>query len=207
MAEQECPLTSAEDVLAYYQMELRAPKDQRNDYGKYNYRNIEGINDAFKRVQRKLWEQWGILTSLHFTIDVLCKPDDRNIVTRYVVAKLHTPFGDVESQMTVREPEQQAGMSPSQVSESASSYAKKYAASDLFAIGGEADPDELPPDATPQYPSEPFDAKCGQCGNVMHGFSAKAAQKYPCPTCGALDWQPLGPTPLETMSKRVAKAS
>lgn len=206
MTEQECPLTSAEDVLAYYQMELRAPKDQRNDYGKYNYRNMEGINDAFKRVQRKLWEQWGILTSLQFPTDEVLYADN-GMLARHVAVELHTPFGTITGKMTVREPEQQAGMSPSQVSGSASSYAKKYAASDLFAIGGEADPDELPPDATPQYPSEPFDAKCGQCGNVMHGFSAKAAQKYPCPTCGALDWQPLGPTPLETMSKRVAKAS
>lgn len=183
-------IETAEDVLALYQMRLRVPKDQRNDFGKYQYRSMEDINDAFHRVQIEIWEQYGILTSLHFSEDSLLKTQDGSL-RRFVLAVLHTPFGDIRTEMSVREPESQGGMNPSQISGSASSYAKKYAASDLFALGGEADPDELPPALVDAYPSGRFDAKCRHCGEVRHGFNADTARSWPCPSCGAIDWEPV----------------
>lgn len=179
-----------DDVLAYYQMRLRVPKDQRNEFGKYNYRNMEGINDAFKRIQSELWEKYGILTSLCFPIDDLERSGDGTLMRR-VVAELHTPYGVVGTHMRVREPEKQGGMNPSQISGSSSSYAKKYAASDLFAIGGEADPDELPPAVENRYPDDTFDAKCRRCGQVATGLDADTATSWPCPSCGAVDWEPV----------------
>lgn len=185
----ECPFKTPEDVLAYYQMRLRVPKDQRNDFGKYDYRNMEAVNDAFHRVQTELWEHYGILSSLHFPEDNLRRENDG--LTRFVLGVLHTPFGDIRTEMSVREPESQGGMSPSQISGSSSSYAKKYAASDLFGFGGEADPDELPPAAENQYPSGKFDAKCRRCGEERHGFTTATATTWPCPSCGAIDWEPI----------------
>lgn len=200
---------SAEDVLAFFQMELRVPKDQRNDYGNYNYRNVEQINDAFKRAQEKLWDQFHILTSLHVTSDDV-KPipiGDSIVYVRETLLKLHTPFGAVFTKVSVREPDVLKGMNSVQVSGSASSYARKYAAGGLFAIGTERDPDELPPDTTTTYPKEPFDAKCRRCGNVMQGFSEAGAKAFKCPTCGAVDWEPMGPTPPEVVERqRMARA-
>lgn len=196
----DCPFRTATDVLAYYQMRLRVPKDQRNDFGKYMYRNMEGINDAFHRVQAELWDEFGILTSLRFSDDVL-HVRENGMLERYVVARLTTPFGEVTADMAVREPESQGGMSPSQISGSSSSYAKKYAASDLFAIGGEADPDELPPAAENEYPPGRFNAKCRRCGEVRQGFTAQTATTWPCPSCGATDWEPTGPYDPEGRGK------
>lgn len=181
---------TAEDVLAYYQMRLRVPKDQRNMFGNYNYRNMEGINDAFKRIQSELWERYGILTSLFFPIDDLERSGDGTLMRR-VVAELLTPYGAVETHMRVREPDKQGGMSPSQIGGSSSSYARKYAASDLFALGGEADPDELPPAVEGRFPDGTFDAKCRRCGQPATGLDAETATSWPCPSCGAVDWEPV----------------
>lgn len=181
---------TAEDVLALFQMRLRVPKDQRNEFGKYQYRSMEDINDAFHRVQTEIWEQYGILTSLHFPEDNL-RHDQNGSLTRFVLAVLHTPFGDIRTEMSVREPESQGGMNPSQISGSASSYAKKYAASDLFGLGGEKDPDELPPTAEYRFPDGKFDVRCRRCGQTGQGFSAEDATHLKCNVCGAIDWEPL----------------
>lgn len=43
-------METAREALAHVQAKIHAPKDQRNDFGKYNYRNAEGIIAAFKAV-------------------------------------------------------------------------------------------------------------------------------------------------------------
>lgn len=182
-----CPFKTAEDVLAYYQMRLRVSKDQHNEYGQYNYRNLETINDTYKRVQAELWEKFGLLTCLYY-------PDDQvfmnnGYLKRNVVAMLYTPFGTIHAEMSVREPEKQAGMNPSQVSGSSSSYARKYAVQGLFAIGGEKDPDELPPAVEDTYPDGKFNVKCRRCGRRGYDFDAHAAMTEVCEGCGAVDWE------------------
>ena len=37
------------EMLSYIQLYLKAPKDARNDFGKYNYRNADSILVAFKK--------------------------------------------------------------------------------------------------------------------------------------------------------------
>lgn len=37
-------------MLSKIQAELKAPKGQRNDFGKYNYRSMEDINEAVKPI-------------------------------------------------------------------------------------------------------------------------------------------------------------
>lgn len=181
---------TAEDVLAYYQMRLRVPKGQRNDYGKYNYRNLEDINDAFKKVQAELWERHGILTCLRYPEDDLFI-EPNGALRRHVTVNLHTPFGTIVEEMNVQEPDKQGGMSPSQISGSSSSYARKYAVQGLFAIGAEEDPDELPHVVEDRFPDGTFDAKCRRCGQPATGLDADTATSWPCPTCGAVDWEPV----------------
>lgn len=125
--------TFIERVIAV-QSQLKAPKNQRNDFGGFNYRSCEDILEAVK----PLLKAEGLCLTI--TDDIVMLGD------RYYVkatATLTDGERSLPNQAFAREPEERAKMDGSQVTGSASSYARKYALNGLFAIDDTKDADAL----------------------------------------------------------------
>lgn len=125
--------TFIERVIAV-QSQLKAPKNQRNDFGGFNYRSCEDILEAVK----PLLKAEGLCLTI--TDDIVMVGD------RYYVkatATLTDGERSLPNQAFAREPEERAKMDGSQVTGSASSYARKYALNGLFAIDDTKDADAL----------------------------------------------------------------
>lgn len=120
------------EALMKIQQELKAPKGQYNSFGKYHYRSAEDILEAVKPLLAK----HGAQLTLSDTIE--------QIGGRvYVRAKACITDGKSAMEVTAyaREPEQKKGMDESQITGTASSYARKYALNGLFLIDDTKDPD------------------------------------------------------------------
>lgn len=117
------------------QMELKAPKNQRNTFGNYNYRSAEDILEALKPV----------LKNHNATVFL----SDKIVVKEnlWTYAEATATFVDIETGESVssngyaREAETKKGMDPSQITGSASSYARKYALNGLLLIDDTKDAD------------------------------------------------------------------
>lgn len=121
--------------LLNIQKVLNVPKGQYNKFGGYSYRNAEDILNAIKPL---LWENE---CTAFFRKDVIEQVGDRY----YLVATFD--FVDVSTgeKITVearaREEEKKKGMDASQITGSASSYARKYALNGIFLIDDAKDAD------------------------------------------------------------------
>lgn len=114
------------------QAELKAPKNQYNKFGGYAYRSCEDILTAVK----PLLVKYGLSLELTDSIE--------HIGERYYV-KATAIIGDSKTYKSVtayaREEETKKGMDGSQITGSASSYARKYALNGLFLIDDVKDAD------------------------------------------------------------------
>ena len=146
------------------QAELKAPKNQYNSFGKYNYRSCEDILEAAKPINKK----YGLVLLL--TDKPVC------IGQRYYIeatARLYDIESEqfIESTASAREADTKKGMDDSQVTGTASSYARKYALNGLYNIDDTKDADTdaykkqtaTNPVAVPEY-------KCGDCGKPFEAF-------------------------------------
>ena len=121
--------------LIKVQQELKAPKNQRNTFGNYNYRSAEDILEALKPV----------LAAHEATVFISDKVVVKENNCAYIEAT--ATFVDIETGESIsttafaREAENKKGMDPSQITGSASSYARKYALNGLFLIDDAVDPD------------------------------------------------------------------
>lgn len=120
--------------LAIIQQKLKAPKGQINDYGGFNYRSCEDIFSAVKPLCAE-------------TGTVLTVTDDLVLIgERYYIMATATLL-DCESEQSIsntayaRETAAKKGMDESQITGTASSYARKYALNGLFCIDDTKDPD------------------------------------------------------------------
>lgn len=118
--------------LAEIQLELKAPKNQRNSFGGYNYRSCEDILEAVKPLLQKHGAELYLTDKIEYVGD-----------RYYVVATARFKCGDevVEVTALAREAESRKGMDESQITGSASSYARKYALNGLFLIDDTKDAD------------------------------------------------------------------
>ncbi len=120
--------------LTEIQKKLKAPKSNYNSFGKYNYRSCEDILEAVKPL---LGDNTLILS------DEVVQIGDRI----YVKATAVFRDGATETRVSAfaREAESKKGMDESQVTGTASSYARKYALNGLFLIDDtkDADTDEF----------------------------------------------------------------
>lgn len=122
------------EKLAKIQQELKAPKDMKNTFGGYNYRSAESILESVKPLLN------GAI--LNLTDEVLCLGTGDN--TRFYVKATATFTDGNFTKSTVgyaREPETKKGMDESQITGTASSYARKYALNGLFCIDDAKDAD------------------------------------------------------------------
>lgn len=115
------------EKLSIAQQKLIAPKNQYNKFGNYNYRSCEDILEGLKP----------IMAELKFAVRI---SDEMLLIGNRYYVKATATFIDVESEAMVsnsayaREEESVKGMSSSQITGSASSYARKYALNGLFCI-------------------------------------------------------------------------
>lgn len=118
--------------LIEIQKELKAPKGQVNKFGGYKYRSCEDILEAVKPLCVKQGVQLTVSDEL-----VL-------IGERYYIkatAKVTDGTETVEVNAFAREEESKKGMDASQITGTASSYARKYALNGLFCIDDTKDAD------------------------------------------------------------------
>jgi len=119
--------------LIKIQSELKAPKGQRNKFWNYNYRSAEDILEAVKPL---LKENNCVMTISDEMVEVWGR-----IYVKARVKIYNEEWNFEEVNWFAREPEQQKGMSESQITWTASSYARKYALNWLFAIDDNKDVD------------------------------------------------------------------
>lgn len=120
------------EKLSAVQMELVAPKGQKNDFGKYNYRSCEDIEKALKP----------LLNKYKATV-VMDGGEMKNVGDRYymtvTVLFIDLETGDqFKTSATVREDDHK-GMTSEQNSGCQISYARKYCLAGLFLIDNEKD--------------------------------------------------------------------
>ena len=137
------------EKLAKVQAELKAPKGQFNSFGKYHYRSQEDILEAVKP----------ILSRQGMTINLT---DDIVLVGERYYVKSTATVSDGMDTISVtafaREPNEKKGMDESQITGTASSYARKYALNGLFAIDDtkDSDAEEQPKQAIEKREATPF---------------------------------------------------
>lgn len=131
------------EKLQKIQFEMKAPKNLYNKFGNYKYRNAEGILEAFKPFEDKY--------KVALTIsDELVMLGDRYYI------KAEVTLYDTENEATIvntalaRESFEKKGMDDSQITGTASSYARKYALNGLFLLDDtkDADTDEFREETT-----------------------------------------------------------
>lgn len=120
------------ETLLKIQQELKAPKGQYNSFGKYKYRSCEDILEAVKPILAKYGATLTIADSLEFVGD-----------RYYIKATATISAGEETIQTTAyaREEETKKGMDGSQITGTASSYARKYCLNGLFLIDDTKDAD------------------------------------------------------------------
>lgn len=120
------------EKLQHIQATLKAPKGQRNQFGKYNYRSLEDIVEAVKPLLAELGAY--ILLS-----DQIVQIGERYYVQSRAV--LSNGADKIAVLGYAREPLSRKGMDESQITGAASSYARKYAMNGLLAIDDTKDAD------------------------------------------------------------------
>ena len=120
------------ETLGNIQAKLKAPKNQFNAFGKYKYRSLEDILEGLKPL---LVEHKSSVTIADEIVEVGSRIYVKATVT------LHQGKENISVTAYAREAESRKGMDDSQVTGSASSYARKYACNGLFAIDDTKDAD------------------------------------------------------------------
>lgn len=120
------------EKLVKIQHELKAPKDQHNNFGGYSYRSLENILESVK----PLLAEAGL--------SIILSDDIAEVGGRVYVKATATISDGAESISNTayaREDESKKGMSDPQITGACSSYARKYAVQGIFAIDDSKDPD------------------------------------------------------------------
>jgi hypothetical protein len=121
-------------ALQAVQRELKAPKSQTNKFGGYKYRSCEDIVEAVK----PLLNDNGLILTMS---DEIVNVADR-VYVKATCRVTDVATGDcIETTAMARESSQKKGMDDSQITGTASSYARKYGLNGLFAIDDTKDAD------------------------------------------------------------------
>ncbi len=151
------------------QEELKAPKGQFNTFGNYKYRSCEDIVESVKPILKK----YGIMLNLS---DELVIIGERYYIK--AVAVLTDGTDVVQSVAYAREPQNLKGMNESQITGTASSYARKYALNGLLAIEDtkDADTDEFA-NQTGQKPNQEPKATPNQINYLTKAYIGEKLEK------------------------------
>lgn len=119
--------------LITIQTELKAPKNQRNEYGGYNYRSAEDILEAVKKILPKV----GCYLTITDNIEVF----GERVYVAATATLTNSEGKSISTKAYAREAAVRKGQDESQITGSTSSYARKYALNGLFCIDDTKDPD------------------------------------------------------------------
>lgn len=153
--------------LAEIQQTLKAPKNQRNSFGNYNYRSCEDILEAVKP----------LLGAFYLTIsDEIVMLGDRFYVK--ATATISDGKQSISNSAYARESLDKKGMDSSQVTGATSSYARKYALNGLFAIDDTKDADTMDntKETSPVAPKTASTSEyglCPKCGGSLNKIVSK----------------------------------
>ena len=127
-------MTNIQSKLISIQTELKAPKNLYNSFGKYKYRNAEGICEAVKPYLSK--------HNVSLTIsDDIVEVGGRIYVKATATLSDGSTDGSVSVTAYAREADDKKGMDAAQVTGATSSYARKYALNGLFLLDDTKDVD------------------------------------------------------------------
>lgn len=166
------------------QSELKAPKNMFNSFGNYAYRSAESILEAVKPLLAKE----GLILTL---------TDDIECIGGRIYVKATTMIKDCDTgeweqvSAYARESETKKGMDDSQITGTASSYARKYALNGMFLIDDtkDADTDEYAvvsgrnkaQSKTPQTPQIELDAYLREVSELYDATAVKEWWKHASP--------------------------
>jgi hypothetical protein len=170
------------EKLLNIQIELKAPKNQHNNFGKYNYRSCEDILEALKPLLEEC------KATLVINDEIVQIGDRYYVMATAKLIDVEEDGGIITATAYAREDEKKTGMDLSQLTGSTSSYARKYALNGLFAIDDTKDSDAT----NKHYKSEgnkdksksneevkESNLKCSSCGiDINQAVSAFSKNKY-----------------------------
>ena len=153
------------EKLSAIQADMKVPKNQRNNFGGYNYRSAEDILEMAKPVCR----QHGAVLTLSDTI----VPHGARYYVQAEAMLIDTE--DPTQMITVyawaREEEVKKGMDSAQITGATSSYARKYALNGLFNIDDTKDAD------SDEFKKETDEAKARKASAAKTSGKGSKAQK------------------------------
>lgn len=170
------------EKLGVIQAKLKAPKSQFNDFGKYKYRSCEDVLEAVKPLLTE--------TKCVLLLKDAVESAEGRVYIRATAQFFDTeaPEAFIEVTAYAREEETKKGMDASQVTGTASSYARKYALNGLFCIDDAKDsdftnqtPKETPKDIPMDKNEMPFCAECG--ARIDDRVFKYSMNKYGRPLC------------------------
>ena len=134
MTDSEMMPSAIHTKLMHIQTELKAPKNLYNSFGKYHYRNAEGIQEALKPLESK----YNVTVTLS---DEIVEVGGR-VYVKATATITDVAIGEsVSVSAYAREAADKKGMDDAQVTGATSSYARKYALNGLFLLDDTKDVD------------------------------------------------------------------
>lgn len=124
------------DKLQKIQLELKAPKNKRNNFGGYQYRDLSGILESLKPLLQKY------KCAIFLSDNVVTKEDRTYIESTATIIDCEDST-QYYCKGYAREDESKRGMDLSQLTGACSSYARKYALNGLLAIDDSQDIDGM----------------------------------------------------------------
>lgn len=128
-----------QEKLMHIQQEIKATKDLRNDFGRFNYRNAENIFEAAK----PLCAKYKVVLKVSDDLEEKCGHPYIKAVAELYDTESQEGQWVMGSVAYARIPDSKKGMDDSQICGSASSYARKYALGGLFCLDDNKDPDSM----------------------------------------------------------------
>lgn len=154
------------------QNELKAPKNQYNSFGKYKYRSCEDILEAVKPLCKK----HKVLLTISDEIVVI---DGRYYIKATASLRDYSTDSMIVNSALAREEDTKKGMDSSQITGTASSYARKYCLNGLFMIDDtkDLDTDECHKQTTNKSTSSKKSSEKAQGGSNRDKVMALASEK------------------------------
>ena len=188
------------EKLISIQNQLNAPKNQRNNFGGYNYRSAEDILEALKPLLS------ANKCALTLKDDIVLIGEGEN--ARFYVKAVATLFDEKGTEITstvayARESLTKKGMDDSQITGTASSYARKYALNGLFCIDDnkDADTDEYHEQTKPVTVDDIIAGMAKMTLTNVNACYAKAIELFPKTTPEYKQWVKVWVAKKEELEK------